>query len=198
MALLADGQRELARTCEVVEAAEAAIRGYLDAIGASAAASTPAAAPLPPLRGSAAPTGPAPVTTAEVIERLRTELPPTVATSTGQKTHGRWFGPDGQVHAEASGRDDKYAAALEFFTREFKARRLPARLSDVEMKLAVHMRRHDIRSATLVINHFPCVGRYGCDELVPVILPEGYSLTVYGPEGFVRTYQGGKTSRWVP
>jgi hypothetical protein len=54
------------------------------------------------------------------------------------------------------------------------------------MKLAVHMRKNGIRSATLVVNHVPCEGPLGCDALVPVILPTGYTLTVYGTNGFVR------------
>lgn len=37
-----------------------------------------------------------------------------------------------------------------------------------------------------------------CDALVPVILPEGYILTVYGSNGFVREYKGGETSSWLP
>jgi hypothetical protein len=79
-----------------------------------------------------------------------------------------------------------------------KARRIPLRASDVEMKLAAHMRKKGIRSATLVTNHLPCEGPLGCDALIPVILPEGYTLTVYGADGSVRVYKGGKTSSWLP
>jgi Double-stranded DNA deaminase toxin A len=79
-----------------------------------------------------------------------------------------------------------------------KARRIPARASDVEMKLAAHMRVNRIRSVTLVVNHIPGEGPLGCDALVPVILPKGYTLTVYGANGFVREYKGGATSPWLP
>jgi len=82
--------------------------------------------------------------------------------------------------------------------RDMKARRIPVRASDVEMKLAAHMRTKRIRSATLVVDNLPCEGPLGCDALVPVILPTGYTLTVHGPNGFVRVYKGGKTSSWLP
>ncbi|WP_345350376.1 hypothetical protein [Actinoallomurus liliacearum] len=40
----------------------------------------------------------------EHIERLRAELPPPVDPGSGARTHGRWAGPDGIVHAEISGK----------------------------------------------------------------------------------------------
>ncbi len=70
------------------------------------------------------------------------------------------------------------------------------RASDVEMKLAAYMRNHGVRSATLLINNTPCPGPLGCDELVPVLLPEGYTLTVHGANGFAKTYRGGATPPW--
>ena len=134
---------------------------------------------------------------AERIGQLRSELPPPVTSGVGKKTHGRWVGSDGQVRAMTSGKDEAYAQAIEVF-REMKSRHIPQRAADVEMKLAAHMRKNGIRSATLVINHVPCVGPLGCDALVPVILPVGYRLTVHGANGIVREYKGGATSSWVP
>ncbi|WP_436500002.1 DddA-like double-stranded DNA deaminase toxin [Actinokineospora sp. HUAS TT18] len=132
------------------------------------------------------------------IDRLRGELPPPVVPSSGQKTHGRWVDADGTVHAEVSGADAKGKQALRFFAEELKARRIPTTVTDVEIKLAVHMRKNGIRSATLVVNNLPCKGPMGCDALVPVVLPPGYVLTVYGTDGFRREYRGGGTSKWVP
>ena len=109
----------------------------------------------------------------------------------------RWIDADGHEHAEVSGKDEKYNQAIQLF-KDMKARRIPIRASDVEMKLAAHMRENGIRSATLVVNNVPCEGPLGCDALLPVILPNGYTLTVYGPDGFVREYQGGETSSWLP
>lgn len=75
-------------------------------------------------------------------------------------------------------------------------RRKLTRASDVEMKMAAYMRNHGIRSATLLINNTPCRGPLGCDELVPVLLPEGSTLTVHGANGFTKTYAGGATPPW--
>ncbi len=42
------------------------------------------------------------------------------------------------------------------------------------------MRKNGIRSAVVIINNQPCDGPMGCDALVPVVSPPGYTLTVYG------------------
>lgn len=63
--------------------------------------------------------------------------------------------------------------------------------ADVELKIAAEMRDSGITDATVVINHVPCLGDLGCDELLGVVLPEGSSLTVYGAHGFKKTYKGG-------
>lgn len=137
------------------------------------------------------------------VGRLRQDLPPDVpgvkrtAGTPRPKTHGRWVGPSGQSQVIVSGKDELYDQAVEVF-REMKSRHIPQRASDVEMKLAAHMRRNGIRSATVVINNEPCAGPMGCDELVPVILPPGYRLVVHGANGFVRVYEGGGRSSWVP
>ncbi|CRK56025.1 hypothetical protein [Alloactinosynnema sp. L-07] len=101
-------------------------------------------------------------------------------------------------YTEVSGADAKGKQALRFFAEELKARRIPTTVTDVEIKLAVHMRKNGIRSATLVLNNVPCKGPMGCDALVSVVLPPGYMLTVYGTDGFRREYRGGGTSKWVP
>lgn len=62
--------------------------------------------------------------------------------------------------------------------------------ADVEVKVAVHMRDNEIREVTLAINNIPCVGEWGCDTLVPRILPRGYTLTVHGSGGFRAVYHG--------
>lgn len=53
---------------------------------------------------------------------------------------------------------------------------------------------------TVVINNTPRKGEYNCDTLVPILLPEGCTLTVYGitPRG-TRTrvrYTGGAEPWW--
>jgi hypothetical protein len=55
--------------------------------------------------------------------------------------------------------------------------------SHVETKLAYQMMTKGVKNAVVVINNNKgvCKGRDSCSELVEVILPEGYTLTVYHP-----------------
>jgi hypothetical protein len=55
---------------------------------------------------------------------------------------------------------------------------------------AALMRKRGIRHATLYVNNEPCAGRLGCDRTMPSLLPPGATLTVYGPNGFARRYEG--------
>ncbi|MBB5956411.1 hypothetical protein FHS29_002997 [Saccharothrix tamanrassetensis] len=184
-----------------LKAAEDAIRAYrATLVGDSTATGSTAGATSPQgdrSSSSGAPRNlPVPVTP-DRIEELRRELPPSVVSGVGQKTHGQWIDPSGRVHEEVSGKDEKSEEALRFF-EEIKSRRIPVTVVDVEIKLAAHMRKNEIPSATLVLNNFPCRGPMGCDALVPVVLPPGYTMTVYGPDGFRQEYKGGGTSKWVP
>ncbi|MGM1058929.1 DddA-like double-stranded DNA deaminase toxin [Saccharothrix sp. Mg75] len=91
----------------------------------------------------------------ERIEALRRELPPPVEPGTGQRTHGRWIGPDGQVQQIISGRDARSKLVNEQLTEKGWAEGT-ARAGDVEMKLAAHMTANGIRHATVVLNHVVC------------------------------------------
>lgn len=137
----------------------------------------------------------------ERIERLRRDLPPPVRRGAGQKTHGRWLTPgtgEGNEEPIASGRD-RLSALAEERLRELGVRRVPVTTSDVEVKLAVHMTEAGITEATLVINNTVCEGRYGCDTLVPMLLPENSVLTVHEvTDAGVTTkkYRGGAKPTW--
>ncbi|KAA2254314.1 hypothetical protein F0L68_30800 [Solihabitans fulvus] len=76
----------------------------------------------------------------------------------------------------------------------------PYTAADVETKLAAYMAQHGVKDVTVVINNVPCKGPLGCDTLVPILLPEGSTLTVYGvtPQGtqMVKRYTGGATPWW--
>ncbi|HVK22233.1 MAG TPA: DddA-like double-stranded DNA deaminase toxin [Actinokineospora sp.] len=131
----------------------------------------------------------------ERVAELRRELPPDIVPhdqrppGTPQpKTHGRWVEPDGTTHTAVSARDQQYRETVDWF--ESRGMRIPTRASDIEMKLAVHMRMNGIRSVTLAINHVPCEGELSCDTLLPQILPKGYTMTVHGAGGFHKTYKG--------
>lgn len=132
--------------------------------------------------------------------QLRKELPPPVQPRSGQKTHGRWFtSTDEKAEPIVSGTDDM-AVAAEQHLAGIGVPAVPVTTSDVELKLAVHMAQQGITDATVVINHVPCKGDFGCDTLVPVVLPEGSSLTVYGinRRGMTtkKTYTGGARPPW--
>jgi hypothetical protein len=176
-----------------VQAGAQGIEHYVRRLGSDAAGDT---------TGSTAPT-PAKSTdppSPERIEQLRDELPPPVVPGTGQKTLGRWIAPDGTAQPLTSGRD----VLSNKVNDELKAQgcpRLPARAGDdVELKLAALMRERGksdpaMRHVSVVINNRPGEGDLSCDELVPVILPEGYSLTVHAPN-YRERFTGGAKPWW--
>lgn len=199
LALLAHAHQAVADLYRVLDNAENGVRDYLTRLGAADSTDTgtsgQAGTPRPE-RNSPPPPAP------EQIRRLRDELPPDVPPpekrhpgTPRQKTHGRWVGPDGQVRPIVSGEDEGYAESVKAF-RDLGARGIPQRASDVEMKLAAYMRNHGVRSAAVVINNTPCPGPFGCDALVPVLLPQGSTLTVHGSNNFTKTYQGGAQPPW--
>lgn len=155
------------------------------------------ASPVPQAR--AAPHDP-PAIPAERLDVLRDELPPPIkSTDSGRKTHGRWIGPDGVAQAITSGVDDDSRAADERL-RQLGIPMRPTKASDVEMKVAARMVRDGIGHATVLINNTPCRGRLSCDTLVPIMLPDGATLTVHGvnEDGtlFRKRYTGGARPWW--
>ncbi|MFE0020494.1 DddA-like double-stranded DNA deaminase toxin [Amycolatopsis sp. NPDC059021] len=123
----------------------------------------------------------------ERVTAARAALPPPV--ERGQKTHGRWFAngstePDreivsGKHDANPDDPDDvSYETAQAHLTR-LGFNRL-AIASHVETRLAVRMARTELREVTVTINHVPCPGPFGCDTVLPAVLPPGKTLTVYG------------------
>ncbi|MBM7810048.1 DddA-like double-stranded DNA deaminase toxin [Saccharothrix algeriensis] len=133
------------------------------------------------------------------IEELRQELPPPVEPGTGQKTHGRWVAPDGSTQTIVSERDQWSTKVNEALTAEGCPKIPVITDGDVELKLAARMREEGpvdpaMRHVTVVINHVICQGPLSCDTLVPVVLPEGYTLTVHGP-GYYKQFTGG-TPPW--
>lgn len=143
-----------------------------------------------------APTTPEPASPSEV-EALRAQLPPPVQPGSGSKTHGRWFATD-HKGGEISSGDDQIADEVWRLLREAGLPRpgRPFTASHAEMKLAAHMRTNRIRRAEMVINNRPCKLDYGCETLLGVILPEGFSLTIHGTNGYRQTFTGGQRAPW--
>jgi hypothetical protein len=131
------------------------------------------------------------------VDRLRRELPPPITTAergTGRKTHGRWFGADGVVRSVVSGEDEWSAYGDDVFGRLGEPLLMIA--SHVEIKVGARLRAEYERTgrsqhATIVQNYEPCMGRKSCADLLPMMLPEGCSLTVHAPN-YRRIFTGGK------
>jgi len=141
-----------------------------------------------PIRGSRSPT-------MSRIEDLRADLPAPVPKPNpgNRKTHGRWIDASGAVRRAVSGEDTLSLRAWELFVQAgVPADRRLAITTHVEVKVAAEMVTNGQRHAELVVNNRPCVGPLGCDSLLPVLLPEGYSVTVYGPGGYRRVFEGGE------
>jgi hypothetical protein len=182
-ARMASAQRALTEVQASLAAVDQHLVRYLALLGITTTAGAPP---------SSAGTGPPSAS----IDKLRGLLPPPVVSGSGQKTHGRWVGPDGTDHPVVSGRDADSTAAWEMLKRRgITAWAEPIAVSHVEQKLAARMVREKITHATLVINNTPCGGVLGCDALLPVLLPAGYSLTVHGPN-YRKTFTGGAVPRW--
>ncbi|WP_367133629.1 DddA-like double-stranded DNA deaminase toxin [Saccharothrix sp. HUAS TT1] len=135
------------------------------------------------------------------MEAIRRTLPPPVVIGSGQKTAGRWINSaDGTTEPVMSGFDPRSALVQSRLARMG----LPTgtrRSGDVEMKVAAHMAASGITHAEVVINNTPCRNfPDSCDTLIPILLPEGSTLTIHGqsPNGtrFQKRYTGGAEPWW--
>jgi hypothetical protein len=200
LASLTEAQQILATAYRAAQAAESTAHRYLTHIGGAvpgAVADPPARSPSP---ASVSTSDPAPPPTDERIEQIRADLPPQVVANSGQKTHGRWIDPNGVVRTLVSARDELYRRVNELLA-DLDCPAIPATAAaDVELRLVMIMREQGktdprMRHVTLVLNNVPCVGRMGCTRLISVLLPDGYSLTVHGPN-YRRRFTGGGRPWW--
>lgn len=190
--LLPDAVKALGAVYQQISRAKQALEDYLTKVGPVDAPAPTAGRPAAQkaARSPAQPARRDPIR----IEQLRATLPPPVPRPNpeGRKTHGRWVDTDGRVQELTSGHDEHSEEAWHLLKQAglLPARR-PAVVDHVEMKLATRMVQRGTRHTELVVNNRPCGGFLGCDALLPVILPEGYSLTVHGPN-YRKTFTGGK------
>ncbi|GAB3735521.1 SCP1.201-like deaminase [Amycolatopsis oliviviridis] len=193
VAVLGSGVEGAGLVHQAVEGARQALQRYLGKLGSVEA---PAAPPSwrEPAAVSDEPTKPRALTPAKLAQ-LRAELPPPVPRPNpeSKKTHGRWIDAQGNVQQTVSGDDEQSAIAWQLLQKAgLPPNRKPVVTTHVEAKVATQMIKSEQQHAELVLNNRPCVGPLGCDTLLPVLLPEGYSVTVYGPEGFTETFEGGE------
>ncbi len=103
----------------------------------------------------------------------------------GGKTDGIYIGPDGIEHNISSG-EQGYARdmprgspGLNGVTKEH-----------VEGHVTSLMRKESHMKGTLYINKMPCDHDTGCLNMLPIMLPPGARLLVYGPYGFEKEFIG--------
>jgi hypothetical protein len=107
------------------------------------------------------------------------------------KTRGLWVDRDGNEEQLVSGEHDEWFQKVTDFLRE---RGIPPKPGDimspshVELKFAMRMRLRGMKHETIAVNKLPCKGRFGCEELLRDVLPDGSTLTIFGPDGFKETY----------
>ncbi len=63
-------------------------------------------------------------------------------------------------------------------------------LTHVEAHATALMRTRGVQRATLYLNRLPCPGGSGCSAMLPRFVPQGSTLTVYGPDGFAQVIHG--------
>ncbi|MGW4483702.1 DddA-like double-stranded DNA deaminase toxin [Amycolatopsis sp. NPDC004368] len=113
----------------------------------------------------------------------------------GPETHGSWVDSSGNTRHLTSGRDaDSETAWQQLQAAGLSCDRRPVVTDHVEMKMAARMVKQRLRHIELVINNRPCVRLLGCDRLLPVILPTGYSITVHGPN-YRKTFMAERSGR---
>jgi hypothetical protein len=106
---------------------------------------------------------------------------------TDRKTTGLLYDSDGAEHSYTSGEKDNAAVEAAAVLKEVGAPASPIgtypAASHVEVKAAAAMRRGEVKHGVLVINHpgGPCTGDLGCTNTLPLVLPEGATLTVWWP-----------------
>ncbi|MFI7059852.1 DddA-like double-stranded DNA deaminase toxin [Kribbella sp. NPDC050124] len=131
---------------------------------------------------------PAPRLSEDEVRRILDRLP---VRKPGDKTRGVWRDDDGIEHDLVSGRHEDDFDAAQRHAERLGIVRKPHGITtaaDVELKFAMRMRREGIRHAEIILNNKPCEGQLSCDELLDRFLPDGASLTVYGPNNFKCIY----------
>jgi hypothetical protein len=111
---------------------------------------------------------------------------------TQPKTRGIWVNENGDKEDLVSGQHDEWFQKATHFLRE---RGIPSRNGDsittpiaCRDEFAMRMRLQGRRPETIMVNKLPCPGKLGYRALIGLILPPGSTLTVFGPDGFKKTY----------
>ena len=102
-------------------------------------------------------------------------------------TTGLFYDPDGTEHRITSGRGDISTRIEDLLRSSGKVNMPPVgthpAITHVETKVAMMMRETEVTTGVVVINNEegPCPGAYSCQAVLGVVLPAGYTLTVWWP-----------------
>ncbi|MGX7825361.1 DddA-like double-stranded DNA deaminase toxin [Actinokineospora sp. 24-640] len=188
LGLLAHVKQRLGQIYQQVEAARKLVQQYLaniaggGAIAGNTSSLTSTVTPTTPDSSADKP---------KQISDILATLPPKVPkpNPTGKKTFGKVVGSEEVI---TSGVDEESAEVWQrLIEAGLSPRRKPMSIHHVEMKVALRMVKNGTKNLELTINNRPCLGFLSCDKLLPVLLPEGYTLTVYGPD-CKGVFKGGK------
>lgn len=103
-------------------------------------------------------------------------------------TTGLFYDPDGTEHRITSGHEDVSARVEDLLRSSGKVAMPPVgahpAITHVETKVAMLMRETEVTTGVVAINNKegPCPGAYSCQAVLGVVLPAGYTLTVWWPE----------------
>ncbi|MCP3802344.1 hypothetical protein NLX83_24030 [Allokutzneria sp. A3M-2-11 16] len=119
------------------------------------------------------------------------DLSPLVRRQRGQTqmpTRGRILDAEGTIIGALRSGTDETTSTADRLIADAGFRRLNIAVH-VELKTLVWMRANRRQHTTIVIDNEPCPGPYGCDKVMPKLLRPGESLTIYGPEGYRKTFR---------
>lgn len=195
MAALEQARRQIEQARDMIAEAHMIVQGYLAKVVGSGTDVSPAiSGAASGIRAGSRSSPEVEQVGDERAQEVVRGLPPPVPkpNPTGKKTQGRLFGHGGLVPL-VSGQDEDSAEAMRLLTEAgLPSHGELAVVTHVEVKAAVRMIRSGTRHAVVAINNIPCSGFFGCSKILSILLPEGYSLTVHGVNGYKRTFEGGK------
>lgn len=195
VALLAHTKQQLGQVYQTVTAARQLVEQYLSDLvgGGSATTALPKGSATTSTTSTTKTTKPASGEDKQKeINDILATLPPEVPkpNPSGKKTHGRVVGSNETVISGEDAESDEVWQRLMAagVPEKFK----PMSIDHAEMKVALRMVKSGKKNVELAMNNRPCRGLWSCRALLPILLPEGYTLIVYGPNNYQGTFTGGK------
>ncbi|MDQ3576475.1 MAG: hypothetical protein M3443_02505 [Actinomycetota bacterium] len=189
VALLGHVQQQLGEVYQTIHAVLGLVEQYVTRITGGGATAPVTTAPSMPTvsRTITSAVNDKQRTVSDIIASLPPEVPK--PNPTGKKTYGKVVG---SAEVITSGVDAESAEVWQrLIDGGLVPRKKPMAIHHVEMKVALRMIKSSSTEVELILNNQPCRGFLSCDKLLSVLLPDGYTLTVYGPN-YKGVFKGGK------